>query len=214
MRTFPLRSHDEFKIFKKLTTPSKVQDFLDTLPINFEEGGDTCQSPLRALRNKKVQCIEGAILAAAIFWYHGREPLLLDLKTAKGDDDHVLALFRSGVKWGAVSKTNHAVLRYRDPIFASVRELAVSYFNEYFLDNGKKTLRSFSVPLRLLQYDDEWLTTEEDLWGIYEDIDTIKHAPLFEKNMVKHLRLADQIEIEAGKIVEWRKTKPDLLSQG
>lgn len=210
MRNFPLPKQDEFRIFKRLTTPSKVQDFLDTFPINFEEGGDTCQSPLRTLRNKKAQCIEGAILAAAIFWYHGEKPLLLDLKTTKDDDDHILALFRSGGKWGAVSKTNHAVLRYRDPIYASVRELAITYFNEYFLDSGKKTLRSFSVPFSLLHYDDEWLTMEDDLWGIYEDIDTVRHFPIMEKRILKRLRLADAIEIKAGKIVEW--SKPDQLA--
>ncbi len=205
MRVFPLRDRAKFTVFKKLTTPAKVQDFINAIPINFEQAGNTCQSPLRALRNDTAQCIEGAILAAAILWYHGEKPLLLDLKTAKGDDDHVVALFRRDARWGAVSKTNHAVLRYRDPIYASVRELAASYFNEYFLDSGQKTLRSFSLPFELLAYQDDWLTSDNDLWGIYEDIDAVRHIPLVEKKTVRKLRLADAVEIEAGKIVEWKK---------
>ena len=210
MRVFPFIARKEFAVFKKLTTPEKVQDFLDTIPIHFEEGSNTCWSPLAVLRNNKAQCIEGAILAAAIFWYHGEKPLLLDLKTAKEDEDHVVALFRVGSLWGAVSKTNHAVLRYRDPIYTSVRELAVSYFHEYFLDSGKKTLRGFSRPFDLRAYEDEWLTSGEDLWGIYEDIDAVWHVPIVERQVIGHLRKADAVEIEAGKIVEWKKPEPSL----
>lgn len=157
------------------------------------------------MQQNKAHCIEGAMLAAAILWYHGEPPLLMDLKTSKDDSDHVVALFRQDNRWGAISKTNHAVLRYRDPIYATVRELALSYFNEYFLDNGKKTLRSYSMPFRLLEYDDEWLTSEQDLWGIPEDLDESPHFDIIEKNRIKHLRPTDALEIQAGKLVEWEK---------
>ena len=204
MRQFPDCERREFVLFKKLNSPAKIQDFLNTLPFNFEKNGDTCSSPLVVLDRKMAQCLEGALLAAAILWYHDQKPLLLDLRTVRPDDDHVLALFKQGGRWGAISKTNHAVLRYRDPIYTTIRELALSYFNEYFLDNGKKTLRSYSKPLNLLQFDDEWLTIDQELWGIYEELDNAPHVALADKKTLRRLRKADAIEIEAGKITEWK----------
>lgn len=205
MRKFPERKNKEFAIFMGINSPVKIQDFLNAIPINFGARGDTCQSPLRVLHNNKAQCVEGAMLAAAIFWYHGEKPLLFDLKTTKHDDDHVVALFRYNNMWGAVSKTNHAVLRYRDPVYATIRELALSYFNEYFLDDGKKTLRSYSVPFSLLDFEDDWLTTEKDIWGIPEELDGSKHYDIADKKTLRFLRKADALEIEAGKIIEWKK---------
>src|SRR3989338_6099983 len=128
---------EEFKFFRSLRTPARGQDFLDSLPFNFEKTGDTLMSPRRVLREKKAHCMEGALLAAAAFWVQGREPLLLDLRSAPDDDDHVVALFNERGLWGAASKTNPAVLRWREPIFKNVHALAVSYFHEYFLDDGR-----------------------------------------------------------------------------
>ena len=161
MRHFPFLNIPEFKIFKKLDSPAKAQDFLNSLPINFEPEGETCFSPLRSLEAGTAHCFEGAALAAAIFWSHGRAPLLLDLETTLKDESHVVALFKEGRYWGAVSKTNHSVLRFRDPVYKSIRELAMSYFNEYFLDSGEKTLRSYSKkPLDLLEFEDDWLIAD------------------------------------------------------
>lgn len=207
MRPFPDSLSEEFNVFKKLNSPRKIQDFLDTLPINFEVSGGTCRSPLTALKYREVHCIEGAFLAAAAFWYHGERPLLLDLKTTKTDVDHVVALFKDGDRWGAVSKTNHAALRYRDPVYKNVRELAMSYFNEYFTDNGKKTLRSYSTPFNLIPYGAEWLTSEKNLWDISYELDTSLHFPILKKGETRRLRRADPIEIQAGKLVEWKKNK-------
>src|SRR6185369_11408520 len=134
----------ELAVFKRLNSPKKVQDFLDKLPINFEEHGDTCYSPRQLLKQKKSHCSEGAIFAATAFWYHGGKPMLMDLKAPGDDFDHVVALFKVHGYWGAVSKTNHAVLRYREPIYKTLRELALSYFHEYFLHDGTKTLREYS----------------------------------------------------------------------
>ena len=207
MQKFPLITDKEFTIYKKLNTPGKIQDFLDALPINFEDDGDTCRSPLMTLRINKAHCIEGALIAAAALWYHGQKPLLLDLKTTEDDSDHVVALFKQKGLWGAVSKTNHAVLRYRDPIYRTVRELVLSYFNEYFLDNGKKTLRSFSAPFSLLAFDNEWLTSPDNLWGVSEGLDDAPHFDIAPASALKHLRLAHPIEIEAGILLEWEKKK-------
>jgi homoserine acetyltransferase len=203
MRTFPADSHQEFKIFKKLDSPLKIQDFLDTFAINFEQQGDTCLSPLLVLQNKQAHCIEGALVAAAALWYHGKKPLLMDLKTAKDDFDHVVALFKQDGAWGAISKTNHAVLRYRDPVYKTARELAMSYFNEYFLDNGAKTLRSFSAPFSLLGFEDDWLTSPHHLWGVANELDAAPHHVIARQAALQCFRPADPIEIQAGKLLEW-----------
>lgn len=205
MRPFPIAPFPEFAVFKKLDSPAKVQGFVGGLRMNFEKKRETCRSPLLALRAGEAHCAEGALLAAAIFWYHGEPPLLLDLRVAKNknDDDHMVALFREGGRWGAISKTNHAVLRYRDPVYKTVRELALSYFNEYFLDNGLKTLRSYSAPFHLLGYKREWLTARRNLWDITDALDESRHFNIMEGGAVRRLRPADQIEIQAGQLVEW-----------
>jgi hypothetical protein len=207
MRSFPKELRGEFKVFKKLTTPAKVQDFLDTLAINFEESADTCRSPRVALALGKVHCMEGALIAAAALWCHGREPLLLDLKTIDDDEAHVLALFRDDRKWGAISKTNHAVLRYRDAVFTSPRELAMSYFNEYFLHSGVKTMRSYSRPFGLLRYPDEWLVSGRHVWYLVDDLDASLHIPVLARGGERRLRRADPIERKAGRFTEWKRKR-------
>lgn len=128
----------------------------------------------------------------------------MHLKTTKGDFDHVVALFRENGLWGALSKTNHTVLRYREPVYKNVRELVMSYFHEYFLDNGKKTLRSYSRPLNLNVFEKGWETSPDNLWGIDDELDRIKHYPIAPSSALRSLRPADPIEIKAGKIVEYR----------
>src|SRR6185369_8434021 len=149
----------EIQILKKLSTPAKVQDYLNSIPFNFEEQGDTCMSPRRVMKEKKAQCIEGAMFAAAALEYHGHKPLILDLRSIKKpwDYDHVICVFTQFGCFGAISKTNHAVLRYREPVYKTIRELVLSYFHEYFLNSGQKTLREYSVPLDLTRFDAlEW----------------------------------------------------------
>lgn len=195
-------------MLKSLKTPKRIQDFLDAMQMNFEEHGDTCGSPRRVLRERKAHCIEGAMLAALALRLQGSRPLLLDLASAHGDQDHVVALFQDHGCWGAISKTNHAVLRYRDPIYATVRELALSYFHEYFLDDGKKTLRSYSVPVDLSRFDKKgWMTDENDLWYIVHALDDAPHTQILRPGQARHLRRADKIEIEAGEIMEWKRGK-------
>ncbi len=199
-------NEEEVKIFKKLNTPKKIQEFLNKIPINFEENGDTCLSPRTVLNLNKAHCVEGAILAALILRINGYKPLLLDLTTTKEDYDHVVALFKENKHWGAISKTNHAVLRYREPIYKTIRELVMSYFHEYFIDNGKKTLRSYSKPVDLSRFDKlNWMTTEAELWEIPEYLGWVKHYKILNRKQINKLRKADNIEIEAGKIIEWKK---------
>jgi hypothetical protein len=193
---------EESKLFSKLDTPRKIQDFLNSLGPNHEEEECICMSPRQVLRKKKAHCFEGALLAAAILWHHGQRPVLMDLQTTKDDHDHVVALFRQNGHWGALSKTRHAVLRYREPVYKTLRELAMSYFHEYFLDTGIKTLRAYSKPFNLTRYGRGWITSEDDLWEIGSDLDDSPHVRILTPAMVKSLRKADPVEIKAGKIVE------------
>lgn len=190
---------------KKLNTPSKVQDFLNTLKFNFENKGEICMSPVLTLRARRAHCLEGAMLGAYVLSLHGFKPQLMHLQSIQDDYDHVVALFKIDGLWGALSKTNHAVLRYREPVYKNLRELAMSYFHEYFLDNGVKTLRKYSAPLDLNTFEKGWECEEGDLWGIDEELDKIKHYDFVPKNYIKKLRKADKVEIEAGKIVEYKK---------
>lgn len=196
----------ELSIFRKLNTPAKIQNFLTRLPMNFEEQGLTCYSPRRVLRERKAHCLEGALLAAAALWFHKEPPLILDLRANPYDYDHVVALFRRRGRWGAISKTNHAVLRYREPVYKTVRELALSYFHEYLTDNGLKSLRSFSRPFDLRRWGRrDWVVSEDDLSEISAILDRLPHEEIVSPQMARRLRRADKIEIAAGKLVEWNK---------
>lgn len=202
----------EIQKFKKMNTPAKVQNFLNTIPINFEKDGkDTVKSPLRVVRENNAHCIEGAILGAYILSLHEHRPLVMHLETTKHDFDHVVAPFKINGYWGALSKTNHAVLRYREPVYKTIRELALSYFHEYFMDDGKKTLRRYSKPLNLNIFENSWPYADGDLWGIDEELDKIKHYDIAPKSVWKNLRKADVIEIEAGKLVDYKSNTKGSL---
>lgn len=199
----------EVKIFQQLNTPKKIQDFIDKIPINFEPDGETVLSPRRVLRENRAHCMEGAMLAAAILRFHGHKPLVVDLATVKDDDDHVIAVFKKNGHWGAISKTNHAVLRYREPIYKNIRELAMSYFHEYFTNyDRKKTLRSYSLPVNLSRFDRKgWMTTEEDVWYVPEYLFKVPHKKILNRSQIASLRKADRIEVKAGSLQEWKKKK-------
>ncbi len=201
---------EELKILKKLTTPIKIQNFLDTLPRNGEKNGETYMSPRRALRKNKAHCFEGALIAALALWLHGEPPLLLDLKANKDDEDHILALYKRNGYWGAISKTNHATLRFRDPVYKTLRELALSYFHEYFEnDKGKKTLRKCSSqPFDLRKFDKSWVIDEEELIDLVNAIEDAPHQDLLPKKNIRLLRPADKMELKAGRLLEWPRSDP------
>ncbi|MBI5139252.1 hypothetical protein HZA26_01435 [Candidatus Nomurabacteria bacterium] len=200
----------EISLMKKLNTPAKVQDFLNKLKFNFERRGETLKSPIRTIREGNAHCMEGALLGAYLLSRlpHGAfKPLILHLKATKDDYDHVIAPFRQSGAWGALSKTNHGVLRFREPVYKTIRELVMSYFHEYFLGGGKraglKTLRGYSEPLNLNIFGKNWMLSEEDLWYIDKKLDKIKHYNIVPKKVIKKLRKADKVEIEMGEIVEY-----------
>ncbi len=208
MRAFPyhLLRPVENRILRRLDRPAKIQDYLERLPTNLERTGETCRSPRRMMCDRTAHCMEGALFGAAVLWYHRQPPLLLDLKTTADDEEHVVALFRIHGHWGAISKTNHAWLRYRDPVYKSVRELAMSYLNEYFLPNGKKTLRSFSQPFDLRHIKSkDWIISDHDLWDICDVLDESPHTNILSRSMIAMLRRADPIERKAGKLAQWKQ---------
>ncbi|MBI5398539.1 hypothetical protein HZB03_03680 [Candidatus Woesearchaeota archaeon] len=198
---------EEDAVFRSLRTPAKIQDFLNSIPINFEHDGETVLSPRRVLHDRKAHCMEGAMFAATALRFHGDRPFVVDLTATDDDDDHVIAVFRRQGCWGAISKSNHAVLRYREPIYKTIRELVVSYFHEYFMNhNGKKTLRSYSLPVDLSRFDKQgWMTADEDLWYIVDHLIEVPHTPILSRSQIASLRRAEPIERKAGNILEWKK---------
>ena len=181
--------------------PEKIQDLLDSFPINHEKRAETCRSPKSVLAHKEAHCLEGALLAAAALWKAGERPLLLNLKVGRGDWDHAVTLFKRDGLWGAISKTNHATLRYRDPVYRTVRELAMSYFHEYYLDSGRKTMIAYSRPFSLARFGKKWMESEGNLWHIADALRDSPHTYVIPKGM--KLRATSKLERKTGVMVEW-----------
>lgn len=186
----------------RLRTPEAIQDFVTALPMNFEPDGDTCGSVTTTLRRRRAHCIEGALVAACAFWMNGKPPLLMDMQ-AEGDDDHVIALFRRRRYWGAISKSNHVWLRWRDPVYRSLRELAISYFHEY-VSGRAKTLRRYSIPFDLRRVDPRlWATNEDECWEVAEALDAIRHFSLITPGQARRLKRRDRMETRADRMHEF-----------
>lgn len=195
----------ELTVLKKLSTPIRIQDYLDTIPMNFERHGDTHYSPRLVLQKNTAHCIEGALLAAAALWVRGKEPLIMDMIAEYGDDDHVIALYKKNGAWGAISKTNHATIRFRDPVYRTPRELALSYFHEWFRNtDGRKTLRSYSSPFNLKKLGSKWVTAD-NVWFVGHALDRVPHHPIAPAANLRTLRPADPMELKAGRLTEWKE---------
>ncbi len=200
-------SSKELSVLKPLTSPEKIQDFLDTLSVNFELERETCHSPRLVLRERTAHCMEGAMFAALALRLIGHPPLVMDLKVTDEDHDHVVAIFKVRGNYGAISKTNHGAVRYRDPVYATLRELAMSYFHEYTSPRGTKILRSYSGAVDLSRFDDEgWVTSEKSLVHIADYVDQVRHYPLVTPAQIKLLRRADAMERKLGLMTEWTES--------
>jgi hypothetical protein len=176
----PKLQKDELQLFRKLSTPEKIQKYLDDLPYNKEKEGETCYSPRLVIRHNTAHCFEGALFAAAALRLSGKPPLILDLEAVR-DDDHVVAVYRTNGHWGAIGKSNYAGLRFRCPIYRTLRELALSYFEHYYNLAGEKTLRAYSRPVNLARFDSiHWMVSEQPLWAIPEYLVEIKHTAIFQ----------------------------------
>src|SRR5258706_14599896 len=196
----------EYAALKRLTSPAKIQAFVNAIPINHEVGGETVLSVREVLRQRRAHCIEGAMLAAAALWVQGEPPLLMHLDCDITDYPHVVALFRRGGAWAAISKTNGAPLRYRDPIYRTLRELALSYFHEYSSRRGHKPLRSYSASFDLRRLDPaQWVTCAKSCWETHDRLVELRHFALISKRQEKLLAKRDRFERKASKIVEYPK---------
>jgi hypothetical protein len=189
----------ETHVLKALKTPERIQRFLDTeIAYNNELYGETLRSPRRVLRDQVAHCMEGALFGAAALRVQGYPPLLLDLEAVR-DDDHVLAIFKQHGHWGAIAKSNYSGLRFREPVYRTLRELVMSYFEHYYNLAREKTLRNYSRPVNLSRFDRiGWMTAEEDLWVIAEYLTTIPHTPLLLNGARRRMARVDDRLFAAG----------------
>lgn len=179
----------------RLNIPMKIQLYLNKLAYDPVPG---TASPRRVLNEKKANCFEGALFAAAALRRIGHPPLLVDMR-AVNDDDHVLAVFRQHGAWGCVAKSNYTVLRFREPVYRSVRELMMSYFDVFFNPIGEKTLREYSLPFDLRRFDkDEWMTTDRDLSYIGDALDRARHYRVMSRKQIRNLQITDKDLVKAG----------------
>jgi len=197
----------EFAVLKRLDTPRKIQAFMHTLKQNFELHGDTCRPVRVVLRTRTAHCIEGAMLAAAALWVQGERPLLMDLRAVR-DYDHVITLFRRSGYWGAISKTNGIGLRCRDPLYRSLRELAMSYLHEYTNQREIKSLREYSLPYDLRSVDPKvWVSGEKNAWQVAERLDELRHFPLVRGRQLKSMLPRDPFERRVGGMLQYRRPR-------
>jgi hypothetical protein len=179
----------ELRKLRSLKDPYGIQRYLDDMPYHLEE---TAWSPRVVLREETSHCLEGAIFAAAALRANGFPPLILDLE-AEHDTDHVMAIYRVDGHWGAIAKSNYTGCRYREPVYRSLRELAMSYFNIYFNMRRERTLRTFSRPVNLARFDAQhWMTTEKPIWFIVTYLFEIPHTKLLRPGTAKRLHRVDE----------------------
>jgi hypothetical protein len=192
----------ELRLMRGLKTPAGVQRYLDDMPYHL---AGTAWSPRRVLREKTSHCLEGAVFAAAALRVLGFPPLIFDLE-ADQDTDHVIAIFKSRGHWGAIAKSNFTGCRYREPVYRTLRELALSYFNIYFNLRGERTLRRYSRPVNLARFDRlGWMTTEKDIWFIAEYLCEIPHRALLKRGVVKDLTRVDARTMQGEMVGHRRK---------
>jgi len=188
-------SKKELRLFSGLSSPAKVQAFLDSIPYSAE---NVYRSPLSVLRDRKAHCFDGAVFAAAALRQLGHPPLIVDM-LAERDDDHLLALYRREGFWGAVAKSNFVGLRFREAIYRNLRELVMSYFEDYYNLKREKTLRSYTRPLNLKAFDKlNWVVSDETLDAIADRLDKIRKIPVLTDRMIAQLSPMDPRSYRAG----------------
>src|SRR4051812_37740862 len=191
----------ELRSLRALKTPAGIQKFLDKLPYNLSYNA---RSPKNVLQDRLASCLEGGIFAAAALRIIGFPSLIFDLE-AEQDTDHVVAIFKLREHWGAVAKSNFTGCRYREPVYRTLRELAMSYFNIYFNLRGERTLRRYSRPVNLARFDDRnWMTTRKDIWFVAEHLCEIPHTELFTRAQVERLTRVDSRLVKGEAVGHYR----------
>jgi hypothetical protein len=185
----------EYGILSRLNSPADIQAFLDEIPYSKDS---FYRSPASVLRDGRAHCFDGALFAAAALCRLGEPPRIIDM-IAERDDDHLLAVYKLNGHWGSVAKSNFVGLRFREPIFRNLRELVLSYFEDYYNVKGEKTLRAYTVPLDLRRFDGlDWMRNDERSESIAQRLDRIRKVPLLTKNMVDSLSPVDKRSLESG----------------
>ncbi len=188
-------TNQELRKLRSMKNPYGIQKFLDDVPYHLE---DTAWSPRKVLAEETSHCLEGAIFAAAALRANGYPPLLLDLE-AEQDTDHVIAVYRQQGCWGAVAKSNYSGCRWREPVYRTLRELALSYFDTYFNLRRERTLRRYSVPVNLKRFDSQnWMTTDQPVWFVVYHLFDIKHYSLLTNRQERNLHRIDDRLFQAG----------------
>ncbi len=188
-------SREELEFLAGFKDPFSIQEYLDLIEYN---PAYECRSPRWVIKKGSAHCFEGALFAAAVLGHLGYKPLIVDM-LAENDDDHVIAVFRKNGYWGAVAKSNFTSLRYREPVYRSIRELIMSYFDFFFNIDGYKSLRSYSLPLDLRIFDSKrWTVTDEDLEYIGDKIESLHHFQVVTPAMIKDLKIASKSMLDAG----------------
>jgi len=176
---------------------------VDALPVNHEVGGETVLSVREVLRQRRAHCIEAAFVAACALWVHGRAPLVMHMDCDPADWPHVVALFRRGRAWGAISKSNHVGLRFRDPVYRSLRELTMSYFHEYSDRRGRRTLVSYSRAFDLRRLDPAtWVTAATQCWDAHDRLAGLRHTPLLTPRQRAGLSRLDAFERRIARVAQ------------
>jgi hypothetical protein len=189
-------SQSELRIIRRLTTPREIQAYLDELPYSADP---FYRCPLRVLRERTAHCFDGALFAAAALRRLGHPPLILDIVPNNRDDDHLLALFKRNGHWGAVAKSNFVGLRFREPVYRTLRELVMSYFEQYHNVAGEKTMRGYTVPLNLKTFDKlDWMTRDEPLEGVAQRLDEVRQVKVVTEAMIAELSQVDERSLKAG----------------
>jgi hypothetical protein len=185
----------ERRALDRLDREDRIQAFLDAIRYSSDP---FYRAPRRVLRERRAHCFDGAMFAAAALERLGHPPLLLDLRAVR-DDDHVIALFRRDGRIGAIAKSNFVGLRYREPVFRNLRELALSYFEDYYNVEGEKTLRSYSLPVRLRALEPlDWRVRDEAMEEIARRLDRARHLPLLPPGAARRLSRMDERSYRAG----------------
>jgi hypothetical protein len=193
-------THHEEVFLRSLSSPEKIQNYLESIPFNHEEGGETNRSAYQVIAHKKAHCLEGAFLACAALRLQKRKPCIVSLKVTENDYDHIITVYKEKGYFGAMSKTNHAVLGWRDPVYKTIRELVMSYFHEYFLvKNGEKTLRGYSY-INLHRFGTTWIDSSHNLDDIAIAISNAKHKMIVKRGQEHFLRKANKLERSSASI--------------
>jgi hypothetical protein len=199
----------DFDRLARLDSPQRIQAFINAIPINHELDGETAYSVRSVLRHRRAHCIEGAFVAACALWIHGEPPYVMHLDCEPSDYPHVVTLFRRKGAWGAISKTNGVALRYRDPVYRSLRELALSYFHEYSDKRGRRTLRSYSAAFDMRRLDvSKWVGSQTNCWEAHDRLAGLRHYPLMDARHVRDLSRRDPFEQRMAGAVQYPKPKP------